>query len=83
MKTITSNDSKYNKLNGKCVSRADNSIHGAYHIDAEGYMCYKNHIYVPNRLSIKQTIFKEFHDNPCARHPGYQKFTSALNKDFY
>ena len=42
-----------------------------YHIDAEGFLRFKNRIYVPNQYSVKQVIFKELHDNLYARHPRY------------
>ena len=53
-----------------------------YQIDTEGFLRFKNRIYVPNQHSIKQVIFKELHDNPYVGHPGYHKFLMALKKDF-
>ena len=49
-----------------------------YQVDVEGFLHFKNRIYVPNQYSIKQVIFKELHDNLYARHPGYQKFITSL-----
>ena len=54
-----------------------------YQVDAEGFLRFKNRIYVPNQYSVKHVIFKELHDNPYARHLGYQKFITTLMKDLY
>ena len=80
---IFGDDLEYNKLREKSIKRSDITEESAYQIDAEGFLCYKNCIYVPNQSNIKQIIFRELHDNPCARHLGYQKLISALKKDFY
>ena len=51
-----------------------------YQTDVEGFLHFKNQIYVPNQYNVKQVIFKELHDNLYAGHPGYQKFITALKK---
>ena len=38
---------------------------------------------MPNQYSVKQSIFKELHNNPYPRHPWYQKFITTLRKYFY
>ena len=72
LKKVAGNDlDQYNKLMEKCINKSDIIKEYAYQIDVEGFMCYKNHIYVPNQTNLKQIIFKELHDNPCATHPKY------------
>ena len=70
-------------LREKYVNRTNNIGDEAYHIDGEGYLRHKNHMYVPSQLRIKQIIFKELHDNPCVGNSGYQNLISALNKYLY
>ena len=82
LRIISSNDSEYNKLKRKCFNRYNNTVDNAYDIDTKGYLRYTNHMYVPNQLNIKQTIFRELPNNPCVGDPGYQKFISALKKYF-
>ena len=62
LKTVASNDSKYNKLIEKCTHRLDNFENSAYQIDTEVFLHFQNRIYVPNQENIKQIIFKELHD---------------------
>ena len=55
----------------KCTHRYDNTKDSAYQIDIEGFLCFKNQIYIPNQLQIKKDIFKGLHDNPYFEHLGY------------
>ena len=83
LKIVSSNDSKYNKLMKKCTKRPGYTKDSAYQIDIEGFLCFKNQIYIPNQSNIKQIIFKELHDNPCAGHPRYHKLITNFKKYFY
>ena len=66
LKILSSSDSKYKNLMEKCTHKYDNTKDSAYQIDTEGFLLFKNWIYVPNQSNIKQIIFKELHDNPYA-----------------
>lgn len=43
---------------------------------------YKNRLYVPNQLDIKNLILDEFQKRPYVGHPGYQKLITALQKEY-
>ena len=49
----------------------------------KGLICYKNRLYIPNVESLKREIMDEYHKQPYAGHPGYQKMLTALKKKFF
>ena len=66
----------------RCKNIMADNADSMYHIDTEGFMHFKNRIYVPNHSNLKQIIFTELHDNTYVGHRGYQKFITT-KKDFY
>ena len=42
LKTLSSSDYDYNNPMEKCTHRYNNTKDSAYHIDTEGFMCFKN-----------------------------------------
>jgi hypothetical protein len=44
---------------------------------------YRGRIYVPNSHEFKNMIFREMHNVPYARHPGYQKTIVAIKSQYY
>jgi hypothetical protein len=53
-----------------------------YKLETHGTLLYKNRIYVPNSWELRIMVFKEMHNVPYARHPGYQKIVAAV-KNYY
>ena len=49
----------------------------------KGLICYKNRLYIPNVESLKREILDEYHKQPYAGHPGYQKMLTALKKKLF
>ena len=49
----------------------------------KGLLYYKNRLYIPNVESLKREILDEYHKQPYAGHPGYQKMLTALKKKFF
>ena len=48
-----------------------------------GLLYYKNRLYIPNIESLKREILDEYHKQPYAGHPGYQKMLTALKKKLF
>jgi hypothetical protein len=53
-----------------------------YHLKKERFLIYKNMLYIPNYIELKDLIMDEFHKRPYVGHPGYQKMITLVNK-FY
>ena len=49
----------------------------------KGLLYYKNRLYIPNVESLKREILDEYHKQPYAGHPGYQKMLTALKKKLF
>ena len=43
---------------------------------------YQERMYVPNQKNIKQLILDEYHKNPYAPYPGYQKLITTFRKEY-
>ena len=48
-----------------------------------GLLYYKNRLYIPDIESLKREILDEYHKQPYAGHPGYQKMLTALKKKLF
>ena len=49
----------------------------------QGLLYFKNRLYIPNIESLKREILDEYHKQPYAGHPGYQKMLTALKKKLF
>ena len=54
-----------------------------YTQNKKGLICYKNRLYIPNVETLKKEILDEYHKQPYAGHPGYQKMITALKKKLF
>jgi hypothetical protein len=54
-----------------------------YELGIDGLLLYKNIVYVPNYHEFRSMIFKEMHNVPYARHPGYQKIILVVKTQYY
>jgi len=54
-----------------------------YELGIDRILLYKNIVYVPNYHEFRSTIFKEMHNVPYARHPGYQKIILVVKTQYH
>ena len=66
------------KIGGKMLPGIFRTEESVYQIHIDGFLHFKNRIYVPNQNNINQIIFTELHDNLFARNPGSLKFITSL-----
>ena len=50
---------------------------------ADGFVRFRDKIYVPDDNGLKNLILREFHVNPYSGHPGYQKTLIVMKKLYY
>ena len=58
LKEASTNDEQYRNWVEKCNQENLGMEESMYQIDAEGFICFKNRIYVPNQYNINNIIFK-------------------------
>ena len=68
---MSKEDSEYKTLLEKCNNRYENTFEIVCQTVSEGFLWFKNRIYVPNQSDIKKIIFRELDDSPSVGHPGY------------
>ena len=58
LKEASVKDEQYEDWIKKCIQKNSGTIENLYQIDAEGFLRFKNRIYVPNLLNVKHIVFK-------------------------
>ena len=54
-----------------------------YRINKDGLLTFKERIFVPNRMELKELILKECHRSNYSRHLGYQKMLTTIRKNYF
>lgn len=83
LKEAAQKDPEYSYLWQQVKSAQSSAKQREYSINSKNLLLFKNRIYVPNQLSLKQSMLNEFHRSPCATHPGYQKPLTAIKKAYH
>lgn len=54
-----------------------------YCLIIDGFVKFRDRIYVPNNSELKKLILREFHVKPYSGYPGYQKTLTVVKKFYY
>lgn len=49
----------------------------------DGFLFYRNRLYVPKSYGLKRHLLKEFHDSPRADHPRMRRSLALLERGFF
>ena len=60
----------------------ESSIKG-YSLNENGFLLFKDKLYVPNVPKVKLLILDEVHKTPYLGHPGYQNTITMLRKEYF
>ena len=76
-------DEIYQKLQATAKEEPTESLIKGYSLNKDGFLLFKDRLYVPNVSKIKLLILDEVHKTPYSGHPGYQKTVTMLRKDYF
>eukprot|EP00253_Pinus_taeda_P035992 PITA_35992 len=83
IKEISDQDTEYQQLKLQIQQSAREDSQQEYKLDNAGLIYFKQRLYVPNQIRIKNLIMDEFHVSHYAGHPGYQKMITAIRKEYF
>ena len=73
-------DEYYQKLKITAKEKPTESLIKGYSLNKDGFLLFKDKLYVPNVSKVKLLILDEVHKTPYSGHPGYQKTVTMLRK---
>ena len=76
-------DEIYQKLQATVKEEPTESLIKGYSLNKNGFLLFKDKLYVPNVPKVKLLILDEFHKTPYSGHPGYQKTVTMLRKEYF
>ena len=76
-------DEIYQKLQATTKEESTESIIKGYSLNKDGFLLFKDKLYVPNVSKVKLLILGEVHKTPYSGHPGYQKNYNHAEKRIF
>ena len=73
-------DEIYQKLQVTAKEKPTESLIKGYSLNKDGFLLFKDKLYVPNVPKVKLLILDEVHKTPYSGHPGYQNTVTMLRK---
>ena len=76
-------DEIYQKLQATAKEEPTESLIKGYSLNKDGFLLFKDRLYVPDVPKVKLLILDEVHKTPYSGHLGYQKTVTMLRKDYF
>ena len=75
-------DENYQKLQITVKKEPTESLIKGYSLNENGFLLFKDKLYVANVPKVKLLILDEVHKTPYSGHPGYQNTVTMLRKEY-
>ena len=76
-------DEMYVQNKDKLQQQNHEKRYEGYKLEEDGFLIYKNKIYVPNVEYLRRVVMDEIHQAPYSSHPGYQKTIATARKQYF
>ena len=76
-------DENYQKLQITAKEEPTESLIKGYSLNENGFLLFKDKLYVPNVPKFKLLILYEIHKTPYLGHPGYQRTITMIRKSIF
>ena len=76
-------DEIYQKLQVTAKEKPTERLIKSYSLNKNGFLLFKEKLYVPNVRKVKLLILDKVHKTPYSGHPGYQKTVTMLRKEYF
>ena len=83
IKFTTQDDEIYKQTKTKRKDSNADLIDLEFKINREGFLFFKNRLYIPNSIELKLLILIKFHKKTFLGHPSYQNMLTTLRKEYF
>ena len=73
-------DELYEQVQEKLQQQGLEKRYEGYKLEEDGFIIYKNRIYIPNAIDLRRVVMDEIHQTPYSSHLGYQKTIATARK---